>query len=177
MHMPACFAAVILPFAPVFVQQRVWCHAELLLIGAVLAPGRRTVTSLLRIAGLGRERRFTNYHRPVAPPRDLEPSGRLPHPARPAARCLCTNRTGGARHRRHDRAPPRQADQCQRHLPRPGSLLEGPLREGQWPALAEPDAPGPDPLGGAHLGAAVPDRAGTLGTSLPRARQTAQEAD
>jgi hypothetical protein len=45
MHMPACFAAVILPFAPVFVQQRVWCHAELLLIGAVLAPGRRTVTS------------------------------------------------------------------------------------------------------------------------------------
>jgi hypothetical protein len=63
MHMPACFAAVILPFAPVFVQQRVRCHAELLLIGAVLAPGRRTVTSLLRIAGLGRERRFTNYHR------------------------------------------------------------------------------------------------------------------
>jgi hypothetical protein len=63
MHMPACFAAVILPFAPVFVQQRVWCHAELLLIGAVLAPGRRTVASLLRIAGLGRERRFTNYHR------------------------------------------------------------------------------------------------------------------
>ena len=45
MHMPACFAAVIRPFAPVFVQQRVWCHAELLLIGAVLAPGRRTVAS------------------------------------------------------------------------------------------------------------------------------------
>src|SRR5215218_8799979 len=84
MHMPACFAAVILPFAPVFVQQRVWCHAELLLIGAVLAPGRRTVTSLLRIAELGRERRFTNYHRAVAQPRDLEPSGSLPHPARPA---------------------------------------------------------------------------------------------
>src|SRR6476659_8855521 len=34
-----------------------------LLIGAILAPGKRTVTSLLRIAGLGRERRFTNYHR------------------------------------------------------------------------------------------------------------------
>jgi hypothetical protein len=63
MHLPACFAAVILTFAPVFVQRRTWRHAEVLLIGAILAPGERTVTSLLRIAGLGRERRFTNYHR------------------------------------------------------------------------------------------------------------------
>src|SRR4051794_8988434 len=63
MHLPACFAAVILTLAPVFVQQRTWRHAELLLIGAILAPGKRTVTSLLRIAGLSRERRFTNYHR------------------------------------------------------------------------------------------------------------------
>jgi hypothetical protein len=57
MDLPACFAAVILTFAPVFVQQRTWRHAELLLIGAILAPGKRTVTSLLRIAGLSRERR------------------------------------------------------------------------------------------------------------------------
>ena len=54
MHLPACFAAVILTFAPVFVQQRTWRHAEVLLIGAILAPGKRTVTSLLRIAGLSR---------------------------------------------------------------------------------------------------------------------------
>src|SRR3954454_133926 len=63
MHLPACFASLILTFAPVFVQQRTWRRAELLLIGAILAPGKRTVTSLLRIVGLGRERRFTNYHR------------------------------------------------------------------------------------------------------------------
>jgi hypothetical protein len=63
MHLPARFAAVILTFAPVFRQQRTWRYAELLLIGAILAPGKRTVTSLLRIAGLSRERRFTNYHR------------------------------------------------------------------------------------------------------------------
>src|SRR3954451_10548573 len=63
MHLPACFAPVILTFAPVFAQQRTWRRAELLLIGAILAPGKRTVTSLLRIAGLSRERRFTNYHR------------------------------------------------------------------------------------------------------------------
>src|SRR5215213_8771871 len=63
MHLPSCFAAVLPTFAPVFLQQRTWRQAELLLTGAILAPGKRTVTSLLRIAGLGRERRFTNYHR------------------------------------------------------------------------------------------------------------------
>jgi hypothetical protein len=63
MHLPARFADIILAFAPVFRQRRSWRHAELLLIGAILALGKRTVTSLLRIAGLSRERRFTNYHR------------------------------------------------------------------------------------------------------------------
>src|SRR5688500_3653704 len=63
MHLPSRFAAVILTFAPVFLQQRTWCHAERLLIGAILAPGKRTATSLLRIVGLNRERRFVNYHR------------------------------------------------------------------------------------------------------------------
>src|SRR5688572_24835516 len=63
MHLPARFAAIILTFTPVFLQQRTWRRAKLLLVGAILAPGKRTVTSLLRIAGLSRERRFTNYHR------------------------------------------------------------------------------------------------------------------
>ena len=48
----ARFAAIILTFTPVFLQQRTWRRAELLLIGAILAPGKRTVTSLLRITGL-----------------------------------------------------------------------------------------------------------------------------
>src|SRR5215216_2941477 len=62
LRLPARFAAVILCFAPLF-RERSWRHAEVLLVGAILAPGRRTVTSILRIAGLCRERRFTNYHR------------------------------------------------------------------------------------------------------------------
>jgi hypothetical protein len=61
-RLPARFAAVILAFAPLF-RERSWRHAEVLLVGAILAPGTRTVTGLLRIAGLHRERRFTNYHR------------------------------------------------------------------------------------------------------------------
>src|SRR5205823_12417135 len=60
---------------------------------------------------------------------------------------------------------------------RPGALLEAALRRGRRPALAEPDAPGPGSLGGARLGATVPDRAGTFGALLPRARPAAQEAD
>src|SRR3954470_9541585 len=84
---------------------------------------------------------------------------------------------GAAGHRRHDRAPPRQAHRREGHLPRPGALLEEAPRQGQRPAPAQPAAPGPDPLGGACLGLAVPDRAGSFGTLLPRARPAAQEAD
>ena len=60
--LPSRFATVILRFAPLF-DHRSWRHAEVLLIGAILAPGRRTVASLLRICGLMRERHFVNYHR------------------------------------------------------------------------------------------------------------------
>ena len=62
LRLPPRFATIILCFAPLFFQ-RSWRHAEMLLIGAILTPGRRTVTSILRITGLGRERRFVNDHR------------------------------------------------------------------------------------------------------------------
>ena len=62
LRLPACFAAVILCFAPLF-RQHTWRHAQVLLLGAILVPGQRTVTSILRIGGLRRERRFVNYHR------------------------------------------------------------------------------------------------------------------
>ncbi|HVI79635.1 MAG TPA: transposase, partial [Candidatus Acidoferrum sp.] len=50
------------PFAPLF-SERVWEHARLLLTGAILAPGKRTVASALRAVGLENERRFCRYHR------------------------------------------------------------------------------------------------------------------
>jgi hypothetical protein len=62
LRLPPRFAGVTLSFAPIFFQ-RSWCEAEVLLIGAILAPGKRTVASLLRISRLARERRFVNYHR------------------------------------------------------------------------------------------------------------------
>jgi len=63
LHLPVRFAAVILPFAGMFVQQRTWRHAQLLLLGALLTPGQRTVCAILRVAGLCWERRFVSYHR------------------------------------------------------------------------------------------------------------------
>jgi hypothetical protein len=59
---PTRFAAVILCFARLF-RQRTWRWAEELLAGALLAPGRRTVASVLRVLGLSGERHFVNYHR------------------------------------------------------------------------------------------------------------------
>jgi len=61
-RLPPRFAAIILAFAPLFLQ-RSWRHAAVLLTGAILVPGQRTVTSILRITGLAQERRFVNYHR------------------------------------------------------------------------------------------------------------------
>jgi hypothetical protein len=60
--LPARFAAIILTFAPLFVH-RSWRHAQALLLGAILCPGRRTVARVLRITGRARERRFVNAHR------------------------------------------------------------------------------------------------------------------
>jgi hypothetical protein len=39
--LPSRFAAVIVAFAPVFVQQRTWRYAEKLLVGAILAAAAR----------------------------------------------------------------------------------------------------------------------------------------
>jgi len=62
LRLPTRFAVAILTFAPLFFH-RSWRHAEVLLIGAILTPGARTVSRLLRITGLARERHFVNYHR------------------------------------------------------------------------------------------------------------------
>ena len=49
-------------FRPLF-SKRLWSLALVLLVGARMAPGKRTVTAVLRIMGLSQERHFQNYHR------------------------------------------------------------------------------------------------------------------
>jgi hypothetical protein len=59
--LPETIILALAPFAPLF-SHRVWLHAQLLLLGAMVAPGARTVTAALRVIGLATECRFTNYH-------------------------------------------------------------------------------------------------------------------
>jgi DDE superfamily endonuclease len=42
---------------------RVWDWAQVLVVGAILATGQRTVAAVLRVMGLGDEAQFQNYHR------------------------------------------------------------------------------------------------------------------
>src|SRR5882672_5517573 len=62
LSMPVTLMQLIVKFAPVF-SKRVWEHAQVLVVGALLAPGKRTVTAVLRVMGLSQEGQFQKYHR------------------------------------------------------------------------------------------------------------------
>src|SRR5215216_5970524 len=60
--LPEPVIRVLRSFEPVF-SGRVWPWATALLVGAILAPGPRTVAAALRALGLQEDRPFENYHR------------------------------------------------------------------------------------------------------------------
>lgn len=60
--MPSEYTTILTSFARLF-SKRIWQHARILLIGAILTPGQRTVAAVLRIMGLDAEKHFQNYHR------------------------------------------------------------------------------------------------------------------
>lgn len=60
--LPVDWMMIIGVFAPLFTAP-VWRHVPVLLSGAILAPGKRTVTAVLRVMGCGHDRRFHKYHR------------------------------------------------------------------------------------------------------------------
>jgi DDE superfamily endonuclease len=60
--LPTTMVQVVAPFVPLF-SGRVWQHVQLLVAGAILAAGKRTVASALRAVDLQDERRFCRYHR------------------------------------------------------------------------------------------------------------------
>jgi hypothetical protein len=49
--LPADIVAFLAPFAPLF-SRPVWRHVQVLVVGAILAPGRRLVSTALRAVGL-----------------------------------------------------------------------------------------------------------------------------
>jgi DDE superfamily endonuclease len=60
--LPDRFLARLAGFADLF-NRPTWSHIPLMLAGAVLAPGRRTVTAVLRILGRERDGDFCTFHR------------------------------------------------------------------------------------------------------------------
>lgn len=60
--LPVELLNIIVCFAPLF-SKPVFQHAKLLLAGAILAPGKRTVTSALRVMGRSTDKDFQTFHR------------------------------------------------------------------------------------------------------------------
>jgi hypothetical protein len=83
---PEVLAAWMQPFA-VYFTTAVWRHVLVLVAGALLAPGRRTVTATLRIMGLDQAPGFLSRRRA---PAVATAGGRLR-----------ADRAGCGRHRRH----------------------------------------------------------------------------
>ena len=59
--LPDAIVSLLTPFSTLF-QRRTWLKSQLLLVGAILSPGKRTVTSALRVMGLEDDRNFARYH-------------------------------------------------------------------------------------------------------------------
>jgi DDE superfamily endonuclease len=60
--LPEGYLSVVLAFAPVF-SRRVWQHVQVLLAGAILTRGKRTVTAVLSVMGHRDDPHFQSYHR------------------------------------------------------------------------------------------------------------------
>jgi hypothetical protein len=75
LNLPPIIIDLLTPFAPYFYGVTTWTKAQILWIGTILAPGKRTVTAALRVMGLKDDRKFAQYHqvlnRAVWSPGDL----------------------------------------------------------------------------------------------------------
>ncbi|MFP4438870.1 MAG: transposase [Chloroflexaceae bacterium] len=60
--LPAAMKRLLRPLETVF-RETTWEHAMVLLVGAILTPAKRTVTSALNVMGLRQEAQFQTYHR------------------------------------------------------------------------------------------------------------------
>ena len=60
--LPTTMLHLLNPFVPLF-SRRLWPHVQVLLAGAILVPGKRTVSAALRVMGLGQTEQFQRYHR------------------------------------------------------------------------------------------------------------------
>lgn len=173
--LPVELLPLIVEFQPFF-SKSVWENAQTLLVGAILAIGKRTVTACLRVMGKSDDPHFQNYHRVL---------NRASWPVLALSRVLLLllvktfAPTGELIFGIDDttRAAARRKDQSAWHLSGPGALLSFALRQSERPALVVLHVAGRGSVGGGHLGAAFPDRTLPVGALLPRTRTRAAEID
>jgi len=62
LNLPSFTLAVIDPFAQAMWGETTWARAQEMVVGALLTTGKRTVSSVLRVMGLGHEANYARYH-------------------------------------------------------------------------------------------------------------------
>jgi len=62
LNLPHFMMVIIDPFAQAFWGTTTWYRAQELVVGALLATGKRTVTSVLRVLGRAKENNYARYH-------------------------------------------------------------------------------------------------------------------
>lgn len=62
LNLPWIIVDLLNPFAPCFYGVTTWAKAQVLLIGAILTPGKRVVSEALRVMGLSESEQFAQYH-------------------------------------------------------------------------------------------------------------------
>ena len=82
--LPNAIVSILLPLATQFTHPT-WRKAQMLLVGAILTPGQRTVAAALRVMGRSGQRDYARYH---------EVLNRAAWSTRAAARVLLDGRDG-----------------------------------------------------------------------------------
>ena len=172
--LPAVMVTLLLPFEHLF-DPRTWRKAQLLAMGAILSPGKRTVSSALNILGIGQHGDFAIYHHVLNRARwsplqlsrvlSLLVAGRLGSSTEPLV--FGIDETVERRWGRKIAAKGRYRDPV-RSKGRPGG-------DDPRTAMGEPDVADAYRMGGSILGAAVFDRAGGVGPLRPAQRSPAQD--
>ncbi len=173
--LPTMMLHLLNPFMPLF-SSRVWLHVQVLLAGAILAPGKRTVSAALRVMGLGQIEHFQRYHRVL---------NRATWSGREASRVLLSLlvRTFvpdgplviGVDETLERRWGKKIAAKGIYQDPAKLALHPRALRQGEWPEVGVPDALGACALGEARVGVAVSERPRSLRELRSTAGQAPQE--
>jgi hypothetical protein len=148
-----------------------WQHVMVLVMGAILVPGRRTLASALRVMGLDQVPNSTNYHRVLN--RNKWSACRLSRRLFsllvaafiPSGEPVVVSLDDSIERRWV--AKIKKA----RHLPRSRKLFTRPLCQGERPALALAQAAARDRMGRTLLGDAVPARSSPVPTLLGKHKQ------